>query len=115
MDLLGGQHLNECIQSVALGGTVVIVGLMGGSRAELDLWGLMRARARIIGTVLRSRPLEEKIALARQFEERLVPLFERGLLTPFVDSVLPLEQAAEAHRRMERNEHLGKIVLRLEA
>ena len=72
----------------------------------------MTGRLRVVGTVLRSRPLEEKIHLARLFEERLVPLFEQGKLQPFVDCVLPLEQAADAHRRMESNAHLGKIVLR---
>jgi NADPH:quinone reductase len=115
LDLLGGEHFDENLQSLSPGGAIVGVGLLAGTHAELDLARLMRLRARVVGTVMRSRPLEEKIALARLFEERLLSLFERGLLRPFVDAVLPLERAAEAHLRMERNEHLGKIVLQVGA
>jgi NADPH:quinone reductase-like Zn-dependent oxidoreductase len=113
LDLLGGGHLEENLESLAPGGTLLLVGLLAGARDTLDLGRLMQLRGRIAGTVMRSRPLEEKIALARIFEQRLLPLFERAALVPVLDSVLGLEDVAEAHRRMERNEHLGKIVLRV--
>ena len=71
----------------------------------------MHKRAEIRGTVLRARPLEEKIVAARALERHLVPLFESGALRPVVDRVLPLAQAAEAHRAMQNNETFGKIVL----
>jgi NADPH:quinone reductase-like Zn-dependent oxidoreductase len=72
---------------------------------------VLRKRARILGTVLRSRPLEEKIAAMRVFEANVVPLFARGLLRPIVDSVMPLADAARAHERMASNAGYGKIVL----
>jgi NADPH2:quinone reductase len=72
---------------------------------------LMRKRAHVRGTVLRARPLEEKIVAAQTLERHLAPLFARGLLRPVVDGVLRLEQAAEAHRLMQSNQTFGKIVL----
>jgi putative PIG3 family NAD(P)H quinone oxidoreductase len=115
LDMLGGGALDENLQSLASGGTLVVIGLLAGARDALELGRLMTRRLKVAGSVMRSRPLEEKITLARLFEERIVPLFEARALSPFVDAVLPLEQAAEAHRRMEGNEHLGKIVLEVAA
>jgi NADPH:quinone reductase-like Zn-dependent oxidoreductase len=83
----------------------------GGSSAEVDLRLLMGKRASLTGTVLRARPLEERIVLARAFEDRIVPLFERGILEPVVDRVYASGHAAEAHRRMEENLNFGKLVL----
>jgi NADPH:quinone reductase len=89
----------------------VIIGLMGGASAEIALGALLQKRASVIGTVLRSRPLEEKAALAQAFSHAALPLFARGVLRPVVDSVLPMEDVQEAHRRMEQNDTFGKIVL----
>jgi NADPH:quinone reductase-like Zn-dependent oxidoreductase len=89
----------------------VIVGLLGGTRAEIDLGRLIRHRLTVVGTVLRSRPLEEKISLVREFSRRMLPLLAAGKLRPVVDRTLPLAEAREAHAVMERNENLGKIVL----
>jgi NADPH:quinone reductase-like Zn-dependent oxidoreductase len=84
---------------------------MGGASAELALGMLLAKRARIMGTVLRSRPLEEKAALAQSFTRAALPMFERGALKPVVDCVLPMSEIREAHRRMENNDSFGKIVM----
>jgi len=85
--------------------------MMSGSVTELDLAALMHRRAEIRGTVLRARPLEEKILAGRALERHLVPLFESGALRPVVDRVMPLAEAADAHRAMQSDETFGKIVL----
>lgn len=92
-------------------GRMVMIGLMGGARCEIDLALLLSKRLTLMGSVLRSRPVEEKIALVQDFSRRVLPLFESGLLQPSVDSVLDLSEVAEAHGVMERNENFGKIVL----
>ncbi|MCX5748098.1 MAG: NAD(P)H-quinone oxidoreductase [Proteobacteria bacterium] len=112
LELVGGGYVDEDLRCVQLLGRIVLVGLMAGVRAELDLGLLLRRRARVFGTVLRARPLEEKIAAMRAFETSVVPLFARGLVRPVVDVVLPLAEAAQAHARMASNVGFGKIVLR---
>jgi putative PIG3 family NAD(P)H quinone oxidoreductase len=111
LELVGGAYLAEDLACVAPRGRIVLVGLMGGARAELDLGALLRKRASLVGTVLRSRPLEEKIMAAQAFSRHVVPLFERGALRPVVDRVLPLEEAAAAHAYVASNESFGKVVL----
>jgi NADPH2:quinone reductase len=111
LELVGGAYVSEDLACLAHRGRIVVVGAMGGGRAELDLGMLMRKRAEIRGTMLRSRPLEEKIVAARALERHLVPLFESGALRPVVDRVLPLAQAADAHRAMQADETFGKVVL----
>jgi len=86
---------------------------MGGAKAPLDLALLMRKRATVEGTVLRPRPLEEKVRATRLFARDAVPLLASGRVKPVVDAVLPLAQAREAHERMERNDSFGKLVLAL--
>jgi NADPH:quinone reductase-like Zn-dependent oxidoreductase len=111
LDLVGGGYVVEDLACLALRGRIVVVGTMGGGSAALDLHLLMRKRAEVRGTMLRSRPLEEKILAARALERHLVPLFESGALKPVVDRVLPLAKAADAHRAMQDNETFGKLVL----
>jgi len=111
LDLLGGRYLAEALACVAPRGRVVLVGLLAGARAELDLRAVLSKRVRVIGTVLRARPLEEKIAAAQQLARHLVPLFERRALVPVVDRVLPLARAADAHALIESNTTFGKVVL----
>jgi len=94
-------------------GRLILVGLLGGGRVEIDLASLMRKRLAILGTVLRSRTQDEKTALVRDFSSRILPLVTAGRVTPIVYCTLDLEQAAEAHALMERNENFGKIVLRV--
>jgi putative PIG3 family NAD(P)H quinone oxidoreductase len=111
LELVGGAYVAEDLACLASRGRIVVVGTMAGSRVDVDLHVLMRTRAEMRGTVLRTRPLEEKIFAAKALERHLVPLFESGALRPVVDRVLPLAQAGEAHRAMQSNETFGKIVL----
>jgi putative PIG3 family NAD(P)H quinone oxidoreductase len=111
LDLVGAPHFAGNVEALAVRGRWVVVGVTGGSSAEVDLRLLMGKRASLTGTVLRARPLEERIVLARAFEDRIVPLFERGILEPVVDRVYASGHAAEAHRRMEENLNFGKLVL----
>jgi NADPH:quinone reductase len=111
LELVGGPYLVEDLACVAARGRIVVVGLMAGTRAELDLALILRKRLHITGTVLRARPLEEKIAVTQTFARHVVPLLARGALAPVVDRVLPLARAADAHQAMAANEGFGKIVL----
>ena len=111
LDLVGAPYLARNQAAIASGGRHVVVGVPGGTRAEIDLRRLMARRARLLGTVLRARGVEEKAALANEFGAAVLPGFVDGSLAPVIDSVLPAERAAEAHRRMEANESFGKIVM----
>jgi NADPH2:quinone reductase len=111
LELVGGPYLAEDLACIAPRGRIVLVGLMAGGRAELDLQVMLHRRVHLIGTVLRARPLEEKIAAVQQLARHLVPLFERGVLRPVVDRVLPLAQAAAAHEYLATNDTFGKVVL----
>ena len=113
LELVGGGYLDEDLRCVRATGKIVLVGLLAGARTSIDLGLMLRSRARVFGTVLRARPLEEKIAAMRAFEAQVVPLLARGLVRPVIDSVLSLDDAAEAHRRMASNAGFGKIVLRV--
>ena len=113
LELVGGSYLAEDLKVIQPQGRIVLVGLLAGRKQELDLGSVLSKRVRIFGTVLRARPLEEKIAATRAFETQVVPLFGRGLLKPITDIVLPLAEASRAHERMASNETLGKIVLSL--
>jgi NADPH:quinone reductase-like Zn-dependent oxidoreductase len=95
----------------ATNGRIVVVGLQGGTRAELDLGALMAKRAAVLSTSLRIRPAVEKAAICRSVVENVWPLVAKGEVRPVVDRVLPLPEAAEAHRVVEASEHVGKVVL----
>ena len=114
LDLVGGAYLDGNLRVLAQRGRMIVVGLTSGSRAELDMGMILRKRLLMIGTTLRSRPLEEKIALARDVSEHLIPLFDAGKLKPVVDRVLSFGKIREAHELMHSNETFGKIVLRWE-
>lgn len=111
LELVGGTYVPESLASLSAKGRLVLVGLLAGTRAEIDLGLILRRRLRVLGTVLRARPLEEKILAAQMLEHRLVPLFASGVLKPVIDRVLPLEKAAEAHTYVATNEGFGKVVL----
>ena len=111
LDLVGGAYVAESLKCLASRGRLVAVGLMAGRRAELDLGLLLHKRATLVGTVLRARPLEEKIAVTQAFARHVVPLLARGTLRAVVDRVMRLDQAAEAHTRVASNEGFGKVVL----
>jgi NADPH:quinone reductase-like Zn-dependent oxidoreductase len=111
LDSIGAAYLERNLASLAVGGRLVVIGLMGGAKSELNLGLLVAKRLSLLGSTLRARPAAEKAAIVAGFLARFGPALERGDLDPVVDRVLPLEQAAEAHRAMKASEHFGKIVL----
>ncbi|HLV60173.1 MAG TPA: NAD(P)H-quinone oxidoreductase [Fredinandcohnia sp.] len=111
LDLVGASYLEENLAAVATRGRLVCVGLLGGAKASLPLGTLLQKRVRLVGTVLRSRPPEEKASLTQRFAREVLPLFVQGRLRPVVDTVLPFERVTEAHRLLESNRTFGKIVL----
>jgi len=113
LDFLGASSWAGNVEVLLPKGRLVIIGTMSGSKVEADLSPILRKRLTVVGTVLRSRPIEEKIALTREFARTILPLIAGGRIRPVVDRVLPLSRAADAHGAMERNENFGKIVLTL--
>jgi NADPH:quinone reductase-like Zn-dependent oxidoreductase len=111
LDLVGGDLLGRNLAAAAIGARVIIVGLVGGSAAPLDMRLLMRKRALVRGTVMRARGLAEKIAVARAFERDALPWLAAGRVVPVIDRVLPMAEAAQAHALLEQNETFGKVVL----
>lgn len=112
LDGVGAAYLEQNLRCLASRGRLVIIGLLGGVSGTVPLRMLLDRRAQIIGTVLRSRPLEEKAALARRVAAHVVPLLADGTIEPVIDAVLPMEEVGAAHERMESNQSFGKIVLR---
>jgi NADPH2:quinone reductase len=112
LDLVGGKLMEASLRVLAMRGRLIVVGTTGGAKAEVDLGLILRRRLHILGTVLRTRPLEEKIALAREFSKTVLPLLSSGRVKPIIDSSYHFTEIADAHRRMESNETFGKIVLR---
>jgi putative PIG3 family NAD(P)H quinone oxidoreductase len=113
IDHLGGPALEGNLKALALKGRMVVVGLLGGSVGTIDLGLVLRKRLTIVGTALRSRPFEEKVAATRAFAERVVPWLERGVVRPLVDRVYALDEVARAHERVRSNLGFGKVVLRV--
>jgi len=111
LDVIGGDEADRNLASARPQGTIVQVGLMGGGRTSVNLGLLLVKRVTWIGTTLRARPLEQKIAISQRFAAEVLPLFEAGLLRPVIDSRYPLEQIADAHRAMEANANVGKLVV----
>jgi NADPH:quinone reductase-like Zn-dependent oxidoreductase len=111
LDVVGGDYLARNVQAIATGGTVVQVGVMGGGSATFPLGMLLPKRASLVGTVLRARPLEEKVAITRRFATEVLPLFEHGDLHPVIDRRFPLEDIADAHRHVESNANIGKVLI----
>ncbi len=113
LDLVGGPYLPGNIRCLANMGRLLVVGLTAGSTAELDMRAVLRRRLRIIGTVMRARSLQEKIAVARAFaaDENGLALLDRGAVVPVIDRVLQMTQVQESHRIIESNETIGKVVL----
>lgn len=111
LDLVGAGYLAGNIEVLAPLGRMVVVGLVSGRSAELDMGALLRKRLTVVGTALRSRPLEQKLAATRAFEHHVVPLLAAGRVRPVIDRVVPFDVVRDAHRAMEANENFGKIVL----
>ena len=111
LDVVGAPYWEQNLASLAVRGRLVLVGAMGGGRLETNLGLLSPKRLRVHGTVLRARPLEEKIALTQQFKRHVLPLLASGVVRPVIDRIFPMEEASEAHHYMESNANFGKIVL----
>ena len=111
LDHIGGGYFKQNTACLAVYGRLVIIGLLGGAKAELNIGRLMVKRQRVIGSVLRARPVAEKAALTASFKKEVLHRFETGELKPVIDTVLPLSEIAEAHRLMEANANTGKIVI----
>jgi putative PIG3 family NAD(P)H quinone oxidoreductase len=111
LDSIGAPYLEKNLAALAIGGRLVIIGLMGGARAEIGLGALLIRRLSVIGSTLRTRPAAEKAELVAAFQRRFGAALEKGEIGPVVDRVLPFERAPEAHRAMQASEHFGKIVL----
>lgn len=111
LDVVGAKYLARNIESLATGGRLVVIGLQGGAKAELDLGALMGKRASVAGTTLRARPIAEKAAIMNAVRENVWPLVATGAVRPFVDRIFPLAQVARAHSYFDAGEHMGKILL----
>jgi len=111
LDLVGGRYTAESLACLAPRGRMLLVGTVDGVKSELDLRLALGKRARITGTVLRARPLEEKMALARAVERHVLPLLARGTYRPVVDRVLPMDQVVEAFDLLVADQNVGKLVL----
>lgn len=111
LDVIGGDYLARNLAVLAVKGHIVQVGTMAGKPAPIELGVMMGKRATLTGTVLRPRPLEEKIAVTQRFAAEVLPHFSTGLLVPVVDSVVAMSQIADGHRRMADNANTGKIVV----
>jgi putative PIG3 family NAD(P)H quinone oxidoreductase len=113
LDNMGAKYLGRNVSALATEGRLVIIGMQGGTKAELDINALLRKRGAVIATTLRSRPTAEKSAICASVVEHVWPLVAEGLVQPVVHGTMPLEQAAEAHAQMESGAHTGKILLTL--
>jgi putative PIG3 family NAD(P)H quinone oxidoreductase len=113
LDNMGAAYLAPNIDALAPNGRLAIIGLQGGSRAELDLGRLMGKRGAVTATTLRARPAGEKAAIVAAVRERVWPWIADGSVRPVIDRMLPMAAAAEAHRAVEAGEHVGKVVLTL--
>jgi NADPH2:quinone reductase len=111
LDMVGGPYVARNMQALAMGGRLVQISFLEGSRVDLDLHPIMAKRLTFTGSTLRPRSVEEKGALARDVHEHVWPLLESGRVRPIIDTTFPLADAVAAHRRIESAEHIGKIVL----
>jgi NADPH2:quinone reductase len=114
LDLVGGPYLPATVEAMASRGRIILIGLLAGRSANVNLGTVLSRRITIRGTVLRTRPAVEKAAATSAFVRDVLPLLARGTLVPVVERVLPLERVAEAHALLEENRTFGKVVLRID-
>ena len=110
---MGASYLDENVASLATGGRLVVLGLQGGRRGELDLGRLLAKRASVHAASLRARPLAQKAAIVAATQAFVWPRIEAGQVRPIIDRILTLDDAAEGHRLVESSEHIGKVLLRV--
>ena len=113
LDVIGGDYVERNVTSLAVKGKIIQVGVMAGKPEPFNVGALLGKRASITGTVLRARPLEEKIAITQQFAAEILPLFGSGRVKPVVDSTYGFADIARAHEYMASNGNVGKIVIRI--
>ncbi|WP_030170317.1 NAD(P)H-quinone oxidoreductase [Spirillospora albida] len=111
LDVIGAKYLTRNVDALATGGRLMVIGLQGGTKAELDIGTLLRKRALVHPTSLRSRPLEEKARIVADVRRHVWPLLESGQVRPVIDQRVPMADAARAHRLLEASGHVGKILL----
>ncbi|MGF6179863.1 NADPH2:quinone reductase [Massilia sp. UYP32] len=114
LDMVAGDYVAREIDCLADDGRLVVIALLGGARADLDMGQVLRRRLTVTGSTLRPRPVDFKAAIARQLREHAWPLFAQGKIKPVIHQVFPLAQAAQAHALMESSTHVGKIVLQVQ-
>jgi NADPH:quinone reductase-like Zn-dependent oxidoreductase len=113
LDNMGGEYLPRNVASLRTGGRLVVLGLQGGRRGELDLGALLTKRASVSAASLRARPAAQKAAIVTATERYVWPLIESGDVMPVIDRVIPLEEAAAAHQLVESSAHIGKVLLQV--
>jgi NADPH:quinone reductase-like Zn-dependent oxidoreductase len=111
LDMVGGDYIERDLKAAAIEGRIVQIAFLKGSKVEVDLMRLMLRRLTLTGSTLRIQSIEAKARMAKAIEQRIWPLIAQGKLKPVMDSTYPLEDAADAHRRIDAPEHIGKIVL----
>ena len=114
LDHVGATYLAANMKALAVAGTLMIIGIMGGAKAELNLALMMVKRQRIIGSVLRSRPVQEKGEIVARFIAAVMPALAERRIVPLIDRTYALDEVAEAHKTMEASRHFGKVVLKVE-
>ena len=114
LDHIGAAYLAPNMTALAVEGTLVVIGVMGGARSELNLAAMMVKCQRVVGSILRRRSISEKAEIIADFTRVVMPFMNSRDIIPLIYQVLPLEEAAVAHRIMEASEHFGKIVLQVE-
>ncbi len=115
LDHIGAAYLERNLKSLSIGGSLVLIGVMGGAKSEINLAQLMVRRQKICGSVLRPRPVEEKASIIQYFYQQALPHFLNGNLSPIVDRIFLLEDVRKAHELMDASGHFGKIVLQVDA
>ncbi|MBG0814251.1 NAD(P)H-quinone oxidoreductase [Planomonospora sp. ID82291] len=111
LDIIGGKYLARNVKALTTGGRLVVIGMQGGTRGELDLGALLAKRASVHGATLRARPVDEKGVIVRGVVDNVWPLLDAGAIRPVVHARVPMNDAARAHRLLESGEHVGKILL----
>ncbi|MEW6644997.1 MAG: NAD(P)H-quinone oxidoreductase [Pseudomonadota bacterium] len=111
LDNMGAGYLNRNVEALAVAGRIVVIGFQGGTKVDIDLRELWIKRASLFVTALRTRPAGEKAAIIAEVRENIWPLIERGDVRPIVHKMLPMSEAASAHRILEDSSHIGKVLL----
>jgi putative PIG3 family NAD(P)H quinone oxidoreductase len=114
LDLNGGPYFAASLEVMAMKARIILIGGVAGGKTNVDLYQILRKRLHVIGTVLRARSLAEKIEITNAFASEVVPLLAKGAVQPVIDSVFPIEQVQDAHRRLESNQTFGKVVLTIQ-